>query len=108
MSNRVKWLNLVMLGAGLIKFCKLFQKLLIMGGRRHSNSTFYSVKLCVIINFGLLHNAICLSFVVVLYSMYGLYAVIKKVMKKVVKCNKNLRLKSQLKVNRPLEFIRAP
>ena len=29
-------------------------------------------------------------------------------MKEVVMCNKNLRLKSPLKVNRPLEFIKAP
>ena len=28
--------------------------------------------------------------------------------KEVVMCNKNLRLKSPLKVNRPLEFIEAP
>ena len=69
-----------MLGAGFIKCYKLFQKLLVMEEGGHSNSTFYSVKLCVIINFGLLHNALCLSFVVVLYFMYGLYAVIKMVL----------------------------
>ena len=40
-------------------------------GRGHSNSTFYSVKLCVVINFSLQHNVLCLSFVVVLYSMYS-------------------------------------
>ena len=50
------------------------------GGREHSNSTFYSVKLCVMINFSLNHNVLCLSFVVVLYSMYSLYAVIKMVL----------------------------
>ena len=45
-----------------------------------------------------------LSFVVVLYSTYSLYAVIKMVllMKEVVMCNKNLKLKSPLKVNRLL------
>ena len=74
-----------MLGAGFIKFHQLFQKLLVMGGgggegegRGHSNSVFYSVKLCVMINFSLQHNVLCLSFVVVLYSMYSLYAVIKR------------------------------
>ena len=41
------------------------------GGGGHSNSTFYSVKLCVMINFSLHHNVLCLSFVVVLYSMYS-------------------------------------
>ena len=41
----------------------------------HSNSTFYSVKLCVMINFSLQHNVLCLRFVVVLYSVYSLYAV---------------------------------
>ena len=51
-----------------------------MGRGGHSISTFHSVKLCVMINFGLHHNALCLSFVVVLYSMYGLYAVIKIVL----------------------------
>ena len=76
-----------MLGAGLefIKFHKLFQKLLLMGeggggGVKHSNSTFFSVNLCVIINFSLYHNVFCLSFVVVLYSMYSLYAAIKMVL----------------------------
>ena len=66
-----------MLGAGFIKFHKLFQKLLVMGGRGHSNSTFYAVKLCVMINFNLHCNVLCLSFVVVLYSKFSLYAVIK-------------------------------
>ena len=69
-----------MLEAGFIKFHQLFQKLLVMGGGGHSNSTFYSVKLCVMINFILQHNVLCLSFVVVLYSMYSLYAVIKMVL----------------------------
>ena len=38
------------------------------------------VKLCVMINFGLRHNVLCFSFVVVLYSMYSLYAIIKVVL----------------------------
>ena len=46
----------------------------------HSNSALYSVKLCVMINFSLQHNVLCLSFVVVLYSMYSLYVVIKRVL----------------------------
>ena len=47
-----------------------------MGGEGgHSNSAFYSGKLCVMINFSLQYNVLCLSFVVVLYSMYSLYAV---------------------------------
>ena len=71
-----------MLGAGFIKFHQLFEKVLVMGGRGrgHSNSVFYSVKLCVMINFSLQHNVLCLSFVIVLYSMYSLYAVIKRVL----------------------------
>ena len=49
------------------------------GGHSASASTFYSVKLCVMINFSLCHNVLCFSFVVVLYSMYSLYAIIKVV-----------------------------
>ena len=51
------------------------------GGWGHSASVsaFYSVKLCVMINFSLCHNVLCFSFVVVLYSMYSLYAIIKAV-----------------------------
>ena len=68
--------------AGFIKFHQLFQKLLVMEGRGkgHSNFAFYSVKLCVMINFSLQHNVLCLSFVVVLYSIYSLYGVIKMVL----------------------------
>ena len=66
-------------GAGFIKFHQLFQRSLVMGGG-HSASTFYSVKLCVMINFSLRHNVLCFSFVVVLYSIYGLYAIIKVVL----------------------------
>ena len=52
------------------------------GGRGggHSANSFYSVKLCVMINFSLRHNLLCFSFVVVLYSMYSLYAIIKVVL----------------------------
>ena len=46
----------------------------------HSNSAFFSVKLCAMINFSLHHNVLCVSFVVVLYSTYSLYAVIKMVL----------------------------
>ena len=59
---------------------------------------FYSVKLCVMINFSLRHNVLCFSFVVILHFMYSLYAIIKVVLlnEKVVMCNNNLRLKSPL------------
>ena len=50
------------------------------GGGGHSTSAFYSVKLCVIINFSLRHNVLCFSFIVVVYSMYSLYAIIKVVL----------------------------
>ena len=71
-----------MLGAGFITFHQLFQKLVVMGGGEggHSNFAFYSVKLCVMINFSLHNNVLCLSFAVVLYSTYSLYAVIKMVL----------------------------
>ena len=49
------------------------------GHGAHSESAFDFVKLCVIINFSLRHDVLCFSFVVVLYSMYGLYAIIKVV-----------------------------
>ena len=51
-----------------------------VGGGGHSASAFYSVKLCVMINFSLRHNVLCFSFVVVLYAMYSLYAIIKVVL----------------------------
>ena len=47
------------------------------GGGEHSTSAFYYVKLCVMANFSLRHNVFCFSFLVVLYSMYSLYAIIK-------------------------------
>ena len=86
--QRFLWILLsVMLGAGFIKFHQLFQRSLVMGGgggggggwHSASASAFYSVKLCVMINFSLCHNVLCFSFVVVLYSMYSLYAIIKVV-----------------------------
>ena len=49
-------------------------------GGGHSASTFYSVKLCVTINSSLRHNVLCFSFVVVSYSIYGLYAIINVVL----------------------------
>ena len=98
-----------MLGAGFIKFHQLFQQLVMGGGGGvHSNFAFYSVKLCVMINFSLQHNVLHLSFVVVLYSLYMQLLKWFSLMKEVVMCNKNLRLKSPLQVNRPLEFIEAP
>ena len=45
------------------------------GGGRHS--AFYSVKLCVVVNFSLRHNVLCFSFV---DSVYSLYAIIKVVL----------------------------
>ena len=50
------------------------------GGGGHSAFAFYSVKLCVMINFSLCHNVLSFSFVVVLYSMYSLCAIIKVVL----------------------------
>ena len=47
------------------------------GGVEGAICAFYSVKLCVIINFSLCHNVLCFSFVVVLFSMYSLYAISK-------------------------------
>ena len=95
-----------MLGAGFIKFHQLFQKLLVMRGGGALQLPFYSVKLCVMISFSLHHNVLRLSFVVVLYSMQLLKWF--SLMKEVVMCDNNLRLKSPLEVNRPLEFIEAP
>ena len=66
--------------AGIHKFYQPFQRsLLVKGG--DCTSAFYSVKLCVMINFSLRHNVHALfSFVVVFYSMYSLYAIIKVVL----------------------------
>ena len=76
-----------MLGAGFIKFHQLFQKLLVIGGGGGGGGggeglqlRLLFVNLCVMINFRLQYNVLCLSFVVVFYSMYSLYAVIKRVL----------------------------
>ena len=66
-------------GSRIHKISSILSKIIGDGGE-HSASTFYSVKLCVMINFSLHHNVLCFSFVVVLYSIYGLYAVIKVVL----------------------------
>ena len=50
------------------------------GGGGGGHSAFFSVKLCVMINFSLRHNVLCFSFVVILYSVYSLYAIIKVVL----------------------------
>ena len=67
-----------------MKFHQHFQRSLVMGGGgggRGAHSVFYSVKLYVmIINLSLRHNVLCFSFVVVFYSMYSLYAIIKAVL----------------------------
>ena len=52
----------------------------VIGDGVHSAFTFYYVKLCVMINFSLRHNVFCFSFIVVLYSIYGLYAINKVVL----------------------------
>ena len=84
------------------KISPTLSKLIGDGGGRDSISAFYSVKLCVMINFSFRHNVLCFSFVVVSkYFMYSLYAIIIYLMKEVVMCNKILRLKSLLKVDRP-------
>ena len=73
-SGRVKQLNLVTelshAGSRIHKISSALSKVIFDGGRGHSNSTFYSLKLCVVINFSLHHCVLCLSFVAVLYSMY--------------------------------------
>ena len=76
------------------------------GGGEHSTSVFYSViYLCAMISFSLRHNVLCFSFVVVFYSMYNSNVIINGLMKEVVMCNNKWRLKSPLKVNRPLESL---
>ena len=70
-------------GSRIHKISLTFQRSLVMGGGwggGHSASAFYSVKLCVMINFSLRHNVLCFSFVVVLYSMSSLYAIIEVVL----------------------------
>ena len=67
-------------GSRIHKISLTLSKVIGDGGERHSASAFYSVKLCVMINFSFRHNVLCFSFVVVLYSMYSLYAIIKVVL----------------------------
>ena len=52
----------------------------VIGDGGDSAPNLYFVKLCVMINFSLHNNVLCFSFVVVLYSMYSLYAIIKVVL----------------------------
>ena len=66
-------------GSRIHKISSTLSKVIGDGGGGHSTSAFYSVKLCVMINFSLRHNVLCFSFVAVLYSMYSLYAIIKVV-----------------------------
>ena len=74
-------------------------------GCGHSSSAVYSVELCVMINFSF--ASVLLQFCIpCIANMQSLK--LFSLMKEVVMCNKNLRLKSPLKVNRPMEFIEAP
>ena len=51
------------------------------GGELRLRLAFYSVKLCVVINFSHRHNVLCFSFVVVFHSMYVcMHAIIKVVL----------------------------
>ena len=67
-------------GSRIHKISSTLSKVIGDGGGGHYASAFYSVKLCVMIKFSLCHNVLCFSFVVVLYSMYSLYAIIKVVL----------------------------
>ena len=67
-------------GSRIHKISSTLSKAIGDGGWGHSASAFYSVKLCAMINFSLHHNVPYISFVVVLYSMYSLYAIIKVVL----------------------------
>ena len=67
--------------------------------RYYSASAFYSVKLCVMINFSLRHNVLCFSFVVGFCARCIAYMQLLKwfsLMKEIVMCNNNLRLRSPL------------
>ena len=61
-------------GSWIHKISSTLSKVIRDGG--HSPVLYY-VKLCVMINFSLHNNVLCFSFVVVMYSMYSLYAIIK-------------------------------
>ena len=86
-----------MLRTGFIKSHQLFQTLLVMGGGGggHTNSVLHFVKLCVLINFSLQYNVLCLSFVVVCTPCIAYMQLLKgfSLMKEAVMCNKKLRLK---------------
>ena len=83
--QRFLWILVsVTLGAEFITFDQLFQRPLVIGGGGgggeggeerglHLRLAFYSVKLCVMINFSLNHNVLCFSFAVVLHFMYIAY-----------------------------------
>ena len=76
-------MNLALCPAGIHKILSTLSNVIGVGGGGgggHSASAFYSVKLCVMINFSLHHNVLCFSSVVVLYSRYSLYAIIKVVL----------------------------
>ena len=68
------------------------------GGGGHSASAFYSVKLCVMINFSRRHNVLCFSFVEFCTRCIDYMQLLKwfSLMKEIVMCNDNLRLKSPL------------
>ena len=65
-------------GSRIHKLSSTLSKVIVGGG--HSTSVFYSVKLCVMINFSLCHNVLVSVFFVLLYSMYSLYAIIRVVL----------------------------
>ena len=67
-------------GSRIHKISSTLSKVIGDRGGGHSTSTFYSAKLCVMISFSLCHNGLCFSFVVVLYSMHSLSAIIKVVL----------------------------
>ena len=67
-------------GSRIHKILSTLSKVIGDWGGGHSAFAFYSVKLCVMINFSLRHNVLSFSFVVVLYSMYSLCAIIKVVL----------------------------
>ena len=67
-------------GSRIHKISSTLSKVIGDGGRGHFLATFYSVKMWIMINFSLCNNVLCFSFVVVMYSMYSLYAIIKVVL----------------------------
>ena len=67
-------------GSRIHKISSTLSKVIGDWGRGNSAFAFYSVKLFVMINFSLRHNVLSFSFVVVLYSMYSLCAIINVVL----------------------------